>query len=157
MSEEGEYCDLDCGGKLTLAGGCDNESCVQYVPEPMSEEKKGAARLDTSSRDAMHWAECLSEAMGESLDPTDTGWLVGWFANYWAAVHDPMHNTIQSLQQEVERLREALRPFSHPDLCARLSGNVQGNDSIIFGRNKAKITLGDCRKAAALLSTEGGE
>lgn len=50
---------------------------------------------------------------------------------------------------------EALKPFSHPDLCKTLSGNVQGDASQIFGRDDAVITLGDCRRAAVALAASG--
>jgi hypothetical protein len=56
------------------------------------------------------------------------------------------------LAQQVKDLREALAPFTHPDLCRATSGNIEGDKSPVFGRDKATLTLGDFRKAAALLS-----
>lgn len=55
---------------------------------------------------------------------------------------------------EIERLRAALRPFAHPDLCKALSANTRGDESPIYGRNGATLTLGDFRRAAAALHTE---
>ena len=51
------------------------------------------------------------------------------------------------LKCKIERLKEVLKPFTHPDLSKKFQGNAEGNKSIIFQRNDAKITLGDCRKA----------
>ena len=72
----------------------------------MSEE------LDTTSTDAMHWAEQLAKTakeQGFTLEQVlDESWLVGWFANYWAAVHDPLANEINQLRAEVKRLESNL-------------------------------------------------
>ena len=54
----------------------------------------------------------------------------------------------------IAELEAALEPFAHPDLCAKRSGNANGDASPIFGRDKAVITLGDCRRARALLETK---
>lgn len=64
---------------------------------------------------------------------------------------EAMEAEIDTLTAEVERLREALRPFAHPDLCKQVSGNKQGDDSPVFGRDKATLTLGDFRRARAAL------
>lgn len=56
--------------------------------------------FDTSSTDAMHWAQQLvktAKKNGFTLEQVlDEGWLVGWFANYWAAVHDPLQRRIEA-------------------------------------------------------------
>jgi len=53
---------------------------------------------------------------------------------------------------------EAAKVFAHDDLCKKLGGNVSGDSSIIFQRDNAIITLGDCRKIrAALNKLEEGE
>ena len=52
-------------------------------------------------------------------------------------------------------LAEALKPFAQEDLCRAYSGNIEGDKSIIFQRNKAIITLGDCRRAVAILKKAG--
>ena len=57
---------------------------------------------------------------------------------------------ITELEAERDALRAALAPFAHDDLCKELGGNVEGDASIIFMRNRAQITLGDCRRARAL-------
>ena len=57
---------------------------------------------------------------------------------------------IAELEAKLDEALTALAPFAHPDLCEQLGGNVEGDESIIFKRNKAPITLGDCRKAAAI-------
>lgn len=71
----------------------------------MKYPRLGADRLDRSSTDAMHWAECLSEQMAKVSDPQGVGWLLGWFANYWAAVHGPLAKEIESLRQENAKLK----------------------------------------------------
>ena len=45
----------------------------------------------------------------------------------------------------------ALTPFAHADLCKALGGNAEGDTSRIFARNLAVITLGDCRRARAIV------
>ena len=45
----------------------------------------------------------------------------------------------------------ALTPFAHTDLCKALGGNAEGDTSRIFVRNSAVITLGDCRRARAIV------
>ena len=56
-----------------------------------------------------------------------------------------------TLRAEVERLVDALRPFAHDDLQSELGGNVQGDSSPVYGRNRATLTLGDFRKARAAI------
>ena len=48
----------------------------------------------------------------------------------------------------------ALTPFAHADLCKALGGNAEGDTSRIFARNLAVITLGDCRRARAIVASE---
>jgi hypothetical protein len=61
--------------------------------------------LDTTSTDAIHWAEQLVKTAKENnftLEQVlDEGWLVGWFANYWAAIHDPLVNENQRLHDAI--------------------------------------------------------
>jgi hypothetical protein len=54
-----------------------------------------------------------------------------------------------ALRDEAVRV---LTPFAHDDLCCALGGNVEGDDSIIFQRVEAALTLGDCRRARAFLA-----
>jgi hypothetical protein len=54
---------------------------------------------------------------------------------------------------ETGLLTDVLRAFAHPDLCEVLGGNVEGNASIVFQRNKAILTLGDFRRARSLFLT----
>lgn len=55
--------------------------------------------------------------------------------------------------RELEAVVEALKPFTHPDLAAVLSHNVQGDDSPVFGRNHALLTIGDFKRAIAALKS----
>jgi len=60
-------------------------------------------------------------------------------------------NDYTTLQADNERLREALKPFAQDDLCKQLTGNAQGDESPIFGRDKAMLYLGDFRRAKQAL------
>lgn len=57
----------------------------------------------------------------------------------------------------IERLRKGLAPFAHPDLSKTLGGNIEGDASPVFGRDKAKLTLGDFRRAALALTASPAE
>ena len=63
--------------------------------------------LDTSSTDALHWAEQFCKTLkkinrakypGRRTD-MDVDWVQGWFANYWAAVNDPLQKQIDDLYE----------------------------------------------------------
>jgi hypothetical protein len=64
---------------------------------------------------------------------------------------------IRDATNDYTALEQAARPFAHPDLMRVLVGNVNGDDSVIFVRGEATITLGDVRKLAALLAAEDVE
>jgi hypothetical protein len=73
----------------------------------MSEEKKGIHRLDTTSTNAMHWAECYYEHIEEKdADESD---LMPWFANFWAAVNDPLAIRIEQLTRERDELADFVK------------------------------------------------
>jgi len=59
-------------------------------------------------------------------------------------------------QANAPELLEALKPFAHPDLHELLGGNVQGDDSIVFQRNGAFLTIGDFRRASAAIAKAKG-
>lgn len=62
---------------------------------------------------------------------------------------------LEKERAKVVRLREALLPFSHADLREIHSNNVEGNSSPVFGRNNAKLLIGDfCRAADTLASLD---
>lgn len=63
------------------------------------------------------------------------------------------HQSLRANTAEADNaaLRAALEPFSHDDLCEQLGGNVQGENSPIFGRNRAVLVLGNFRRARAAL------
>lgn len=104
----------------------------------MSEEKKGAARLDPTSTDAMHWAECFCEQVeinSEDEVHIEPEFLMAYFANFWAAVNDPLQNTIESQAAEISALRERVRALEswkkeRHDLLHRIFQKVeqQAND-----------------------------
>lgn len=71
-------------------------------------KKTGAERLDKSSTEPRHWAECLSEQMLEVSDPTDVEWLVGWFAFYSSVVRGPLVKEVEELRQENRVFRESM-------------------------------------------------
>ena len=62
------------------------------------------------------------------------------------------YESIAQLRARIAELEAALRPFAHEDFSRVIGGNGHGDDSIIFQRRDAVITLGDCRKAHALLN-----
>lgn len=53
--------------------------------------------------------------------------------------------------QALAEAREALKPFAHEDLCKVLGGNVYGEESIFFQRDKAILRLKDTNRAAEWL------
>jgi len=66
---------------------------------------------------------------------------------------------IQTLQAENAKLKaklevaeKALEPFTHEDLSFKFSNNCQGNESIIFQRNNAILTIGDIKRAQEALT-----
>jgi len=58
---------------------------------------------------------------------------------------------IEDMQHRIKELEEALRPFAHPDLCKILAGNVLGEDSPVFGREKAILLIKDFIRAKEAL------
>jgi len=73
------------------------------------------------------------------------------------ATNHAVGTPLSRARQENTVLRKALHPFVHPDLCCELGGNVQGNDSPIYARNKAILTLGDFRAARSALKETNHE
>ena len=59
------------------------------------------------------------------------------------------------LEEENERLRAALAPFTHNALSEMMGGNCDGDNSIVFQRNKAKLTIGDFKAAQEALQEDG--
>jgi len=104
------------------------------------------SELDTTSIDAMHWAEQLVKTAKENnftleqvLDDT---WLVGWFANYWAAVDTPLQAKIDALQAERDGLKNVLEKV-RDDLMLRAEDAPDGarvvavGNGVWFSLNKA--------------------
>lgn len=106
----------------------------------------------------------------EKLDENHHGfvWIDEWLSHNAAALLDAAERAeaaerdlavardalrlASAIDAERDALRAALSPFAHDDLCKELGGNVEGDASIIFQRNLAQITLGDCRRARMLLN-----
>ena len=61
---------------------------------------------------------------------------------------------VKRLEAKNARFRDALKPFAHDDLCALLFGNSTGNESIVFQRNDAVLTIGDFMAARAALEAQ---
>lgn len=53
--------------------------------------------------------------------------------------------------EKVAKIKQAAQPFMHPDLQKILSGNTLGDDSIVFQRDNAALTIGDFRRLAEVL------
>ena len=49
------------------------------------------------------------------------------------------------------RVREVVGPFAHPHLSRMATGNIEGDRSIVFGRDEAELTLGNFRAARQLM------
>jgi len=59
---------------------------------------------------------------------------------------------IKDQETKIQGLVEGLEPFDHPDLRKIFSGNAQGDDSPVFGRNKAILTIGDFKRLHQVLT-----
>lgn len=57
-------------------------------------------------------------------------------------------------EAEAAKLREALRPFAHDAFQDALSGQIQGDDSPMWGRQGQVLTLGDFRRARAAIRAD---
>jgi hypothetical protein len=57
-----------------------------------------------------------------------------------------------ALRRQLEQAQAALLPFTHIDLIKKLAGNEQGEESIVYQRNDAVLTLGDFRRAYRLFN-----
>ena len=55
------------------------------------------------------------------------------------------------VDDRIRKLEAGLRPFAQEGFQAALGGNVQGDDSPVYGREKSVLTLGDFRRAKKLL------
>ena len=55
------------------------------------------------------------------------------------------------LRAHLQRVEAAAKPFIHPDLYKTFSNNHEGDKSIIFVRDDAVITIGDCKRLLAAL------
>lgn len=60
--------------------------------------------IDTSSTDAMHWAECLESRLKSGIAP-DADFIVGWFANYWGACISAYERKFESAEAREAELR----------------------------------------------------
>jgi hypothetical protein len=78
---------------------------------------------------------------------------------YWKARYEIERDELMIAEREIAELRienamilDALKPFAQDGFCEKLGGNVLGDDSIIFQRERSKMTLGDCRKARDIVA-----
>jgi hypothetical protein len=79
--------------------------------------------LDTTSTDALHWAEQFSKTYFEKTGHNvDSHWLGTWFANYWAAIHDPLVERIDELEALVAEI---------PTMCHRYEKHIKKQDELI--------------------------
>jgi hypothetical protein len=93
----------------------------------------------------------------------DDGSIVEYVSAWEAQVRNKCANELQSaldaadiegLVERVEQLEKALKPFCHPDFRRLLSGNVQGLNSPVFGRDRAYLTIGDFVQANDAITGE---
>ena len=59
---------------------------------------------------------------------------------------------IATLRAQLAEAVEALKPFAHPDLSEILAGNTVGEESIVYVRNNATLTVKDFRRAAEIIN-----
>jgi len=59
---------------------------------------------------------------------------------------------ISKLREKITDLEKALEPFAHEDLSILLGGNVEGDNSPVYQRNKAKLFIRNFKLAKELLS-----
>lgn len=71
------------------------------------------------------------------------------------AIEAGMAETIARLEREKAELVEALKPFAQDDLSIANSGNIQGDDSPVWGKDGAMLKLGDFRRARRLYQKHG--
>ena len=112
-----------------------------------------ASLVEVSDEIAAELLAAPSRPVTVRLERRDDGRLEVLFQQHECTpTPDPL-----ALAEENRRLREALRPFAHPDLREILSGNRCGGASIVFGRNKALLTINDFVRADAALAGGKGE
>ena len=87
------------------------------------------------------------------IDDIKTGNFVEDDAGAWI-----LHDDYAALLRERDALREALRPLAELDLRPGGMGS-RPDDSVVYARDKSRITVGDVKRARALLTAdaEGGE
>ena len=66
-------------------------------------------------------------------------------------VTESLGEKYEVMKAERDRCRDALRPFAHPALSRLLGGNVQGDESPVYGREDALLKIGDFKRAAEAL------
>lgn len=64
--------------------------------------------------------------------------------------YDGATEELASLRSRLAAAESALAPFAHPDLQRLLSGNVDGDESVVFIRGDAELKIGDFKRAALL-------
>lgn len=72
------------------------------------------------------------------------------------AIRREVESQLSAATAREAALRGAIQPFLHPDFRRTLGGNTVGDDSPVFGRDSALLTLGDFRRLASLAAPEGG-
>lgn len=118
-------------------------------PEQIAEGR----RLKAAANEALEMGEHVSVRDAQKAVDAWDRWLDG----NMDALLDAAERA-EAAERELSEAREglqaglaALTPFAHKDLCKALGGNAEGDTSRIFVRNSAVITLGDCRRARAIV------
>lgn len=63
---------------------------------------------------------------------------------------------LAAAREVIAKKDEALLPFTHPDLSRLHSNTVEKDASPVYGRDKALLTIGDFKRAAAALTLPAG-
>ena len=122
------------------------QHCVgkKYITEGRANAALYAEAHNVANRTGM-WPEDLVDRVKELEEAMgDPG--------FWGRAAARNGQKAAELERRVKELEEALRPFTHPDLCETLGGNVQGDESPLWARNRAMLKLGHFKTASATLN-----
>jgi hypothetical protein len=150
--ETNTHCEKDCAtacikkmaGTEMVFGGFDGDGQPFQIPDPaiaaelttlraqLKEAHETAARTAVNSLAVIHDIEAGQDQLRAQLSEAQRE------RDQWRGV--------------ARRLAKATLPFGHDDLCLQLGGNVEGNESPIYARNRAVLKLGDFRAAKEALA-----
>lgn len=69
------------------------------------------------------------------------------YADYLHRFVDEQNAELIRLREQLAKVREVIKPFTWPVFHELLGGNIQGDSSVVFARNKGQLLIGDFRRA----------